>query len=130
MFYEVMQRKMDEFRKEVLENADKHGQRLFNAAGFLEISQRNDAETRSGLDASLGSMVTGAWTAFEILAGDLWEQAINAHPTGLAALAGKPPKDMPGPPRLSRALFPSKRRNRNRNRLTSSDKTRLFYMMS
>lgn len=41
------------------------------------------------IDAMLASYVTGAWTAFEALAVDLWETALNEHPMGLANLDGK-----------------------------------------
>jgi hypothetical protein len=37
----------------------------------------------------LQSIVTQIWTAFEVLAGDLWESVLNEHPHGLAALDGK-----------------------------------------
>jgi hypothetical protein len=36
----------------------------------------------------LGTMVIGAWTAFETLAGDLWDAAVNAHPKTLSELRG------------------------------------------
>ncbi len=42
-----------------------------------------------GLEAILVGQVTGTWTAFEVMAGDLWEAAINCHPHGLADLKGK-----------------------------------------
>jgi hypothetical protein len=38
--------------------------------------------------ALMTSMILGVWTAFEVLAGDLWEAALNAHPQGLAELKG------------------------------------------
>lgn len=43
-----------------------------------------------GLRAILVSQLTGMWTAFETLAGDLWEMALNVHPYGLSELKGKP----------------------------------------
>jgi hypothetical protein len=42
-----------------------------------------------GFRATLASMLTGAWTAFEVLASDLWEAALNAHPRTLCELSGK-----------------------------------------
>jgi hypothetical protein len=39
-------------------------------------------------DALLLSFVVSTWTAFETLAGDLWEEALNGHPHGLSALKG------------------------------------------
>jgi hypothetical protein len=47
------------------------------------------APARQGLEAMLSSCVTGTWTAFETMAGDLWEAALNIHPSGLAELKGK-----------------------------------------
>ena len=44
------------------------------------------AGVQIGLQAILSSMILGTWTAFETLAGDLWETAINVHPADLAAL--------------------------------------------
>jgi hypothetical protein len=42
-----------------------------------------------GLEAMLSSALTGTWTAFETMAGDLWEVALNIHPSILAELRGK-----------------------------------------
>lgn len=36
-----------------------------------------------------GSLIIGAWTLFESLSEDLWEAALNSHPTILADLGGK-----------------------------------------
>jgi hypothetical protein len=41
------------------------------------------------VNAWLSSLIVGAWTAFETLAGDLWEEAINAHPKTLATRASQ-----------------------------------------
>lgn len=44
-----------------------------------------------GFEALLGSMVTGSWTAFEVLAADLWEACLNARPRlGVIALNAEP----------------------------------------
>jgi hypothetical protein len=43
-----------------------------------------------GLNGLLSSMVTGTWTAFETLAGDLWEEALNVRPDLLADFCGAP----------------------------------------
>jgi hypothetical protein len=43
-------------------------------------------------NAWLHSIVVTTWTAFETLAGDLWEQAVNCHPQILAKLKGQRPK--------------------------------------
>jgi hypothetical protein len=42
-----------------------------------------------GFEALLLSYITSMWTAFETLAGDLWESAINEKPNLLAQLKGK-----------------------------------------
>jgi hypothetical protein len=38
---------------------------------------------------AISAQIIGAWTAFEALAGDLWEVALNLHPRKLASLVGK-----------------------------------------
>jgi hypothetical protein len=43
-----------------------------------------------GVESVLTSMVVGAWTAFETLAGDLWIEAVNEFPSELAPLTGSP----------------------------------------
>jgi hypothetical protein len=55
-----------------------------------------DPDFLAGLRAILVTQITGTWTAFEVLAADLWEAALNAHPETLSALsafaAGGQPK--------------------------------------
>jgi hypothetical protein len=48
-----------------------------------------DDDFRLCVEAILTAQVQWAWTAFETLAGDLWEAALNAHPRVLASLDGK-----------------------------------------
>lgn len=43
----------------------------------------------AGLEAMLSGAITGTWTAYETMAGDLWETAVNVHPKTLAELKGK-----------------------------------------
>jgi len=57
------------------------------------ISTSVAPEVKEGLDSLLVSIVVGAWTAFETMAGDLWESAVNACPQRLSALSGKPWRD-------------------------------------
>jgi hypothetical protein len=45
--------------------------------------------TLTGLEAVVSSSILGCWTAFETMAADLWEAALNTHPHGLAELKGK-----------------------------------------
>ncbi len=52
-----------------------------------------------GVSAVFNSMVVQAWTAFEVLAGDLWEASLNFHPWGLAELTGNPTLWAIRPPR-------------------------------
>jgi hypothetical protein len=44
----------------------------------------------TGFQAILIAQINGVWSAFETLAGDLWEAALNAHPNKLADLRGSP----------------------------------------
>jgi hypothetical protein len=46
-------------------------------------------QVAGGLDVVLASSITGSWTAFEVLAGDLWTAAVNAHPHTLSEMKGK-----------------------------------------
>jgi hypothetical protein len=48
------------------------------------------SDLQDGSDAWFGAQITGIWTSFEAVAGDLWEAALNIHPFGLADLAGNP----------------------------------------
>jgi hypothetical protein len=43
----------------------------------------------AGVEAWLSAQVVNSWTAFETLAGDLWEAALNSHPHGLSELKGE-----------------------------------------
>lgn len=63
-----------------------------NSGRGVDIDQLSatNREVWMGLDAILVGQFTGMWTAFEVLAGDLWEAALNAHPRKLSDLkAGK-----------------------------------------
>jgi hypothetical protein len=57
-----------------------------HAAGFAGV-HRKQLEKQTDLFNS--SLVIQAWTVFESLSEDLWEAALNAHPTILAKLSGK-----------------------------------------
>lgn len=57
------------------------------ARGGLDmIGPAGGAAIWLGLEAVLIGQITGIWTAFEVLAGDLWQAALNAHPASLANL--------------------------------------------
>jgi hypothetical protein len=47
------------------------------------------ANAEAGVEAWLSAQIVSSWTAFETLAGDLWEAALNSHPHGLSELKGK-----------------------------------------
>jgi hypothetical protein len=49
-----------------------------------------DPNTMGMLQASMMSYVTTGWTIIETMSGDLWEAALNAHPSSLANLTGSP----------------------------------------
>jgi hypothetical protein len=42
-----------------------------------------------GAEGWLAAQITNTWTAFEAMAADLWEAALNAKPKGLANLSGR-----------------------------------------
>jgi hypothetical protein len=50
-------------------------------------------ELGATLDTLMTSQVLLIWAAFETMAGDLWEAAVNAHPQTLARLGGKLGRD-------------------------------------
>ncbi len=93
-FDKALMRLRQKLLDEVEANPKEFGERMFLAAGQLEIFQKNNVQIRDGLGVVLRGMVTGMWTALEVLAGDLWETALNSRPAGLAELKGGVPKSM------------------------------------
>lgn len=58
-----------------------------HAIGAIAVNMLSRAPFGTdGFDVILSSMVIGAWSAFESMAGDLWEQALNLNPEDLAQL--------------------------------------------
>jgi len=57
--------------------------------GVGTFGRLSSGPIRSGSEAILIAQITGLWTAFEALAGDLWVAALNAHPNVLSDLSGK-----------------------------------------
>jgi hypothetical protein len=53
-----------------------------NLAEMLAVETGD--ELANGIEAVLSAAIMGAWSAFEILAGDLWIEAVNVCPTILA----------------------------------------------
>ena len=77
---------------------------LFEATGDIDFARRynfpraldnfehlleQDEHGEEALYALFCSQITLAWTAWETLATDLWEAALNCHPGALAKLAGR-----------------------------------------
>lgn len=56
--------------------------------GVLE-TLADDIELLSGFEAWIASQITGTWTAFESMSGDLWQAALNCKPKELAKLSGQ-----------------------------------------
>ena len=57
--------------------------------GLASVLLNGGAELQQGFEAILIAQITGTWTLFESVTGDLWETALNIHPKRLAALCGK-----------------------------------------
>jgi hypothetical protein len=57
---------------------------LAQSFGVLGLVNMDD-----GVQAWMAAQITGTWTAFEAMAEDLWEAALNTKPHGLAELKGK-----------------------------------------
>ncbi|MEY2396500.1 MAG: hypothetical protein QOF94_2845, partial [Acidobacteriaceae bacterium] len=58
--------------------------------GLVPVQLAASAAVSGGaVDAMLAAYITGMWTAFEVLSGDLWEAALNIHPETLSNLNGK-----------------------------------------
>ncbi|MEX1230838.1 MAG: hypothetical protein WEB58_11405 [Planctomycetaceae bacterium] len=58
--------------------------------GDFIMSTMHDTNMLSAtIEGLMGALITGTWTAIEVLAGDLWEDALNHHPDGLARLTGR-----------------------------------------
>jgi len=57
---------------------------------ILGPTLQNVPQMRVGLEHFIETSIAAAWTAFEVMAEDLWEAAINVHPDVLASLSAKP----------------------------------------
>lgn len=64
-------------------------QELVDGLVAIEI-MGSDPHSFGMLQASMMSYVTTGWTMIETMSGDLWEAALNAHPSSLANLTGSP----------------------------------------
>jgi hypothetical protein len=62
----------------------------YSADRIAEITTIMDVDVWLGLEASLMAQLTGMWTAFEYLAGDLWKAVFNACPQASSVFREKP----------------------------------------
>lgn len=53
------------------------------------LQQPNAYHMHRSFSALYSGVITGMWTAFEVLCADLWEQSVNVHPKKLSELTGK-----------------------------------------
>ena len=65
---------------------------LFSKEAFITSFAQTDKSCRVGMEHFIETSITSAWTAFEAMAADLWEAALNIHPRGLASLNAHHPK--------------------------------------
>jgi hypothetical protein len=72
-------------------NPDLHRKHTVQLEIFVGHFEQVDA-----LEALLEGYLLQAWTAFETMAGDLWEAALNEHPNVLSDLSGKLDKTLKG----------------------------------
>jgi hypothetical protein len=73
--------------------AREDSQRITTDYGIDILTNRVKADSNPflwlGHESILIAQVTGMWTAFEVLSGDLWEASLNSHPHTLAELKGR-----------------------------------------
>lgn len=67
-----------------------------------KIIENTEGVLTPALEAVLTTQITGAWTACEVLLGDLWEAALNHHPSTLANLPGKAKEPKPDTPEFTK----------------------------
>jgi hypothetical protein len=83
--------KFNEVTEDVLAGKTALPFRPDSAASFDAVHLQNylNDDELSNIETLMSSQILLTWTAFETMAGDLWEKAINAHPKTLASLASK-----------------------------------------
>ena len=64
-------------------------QRLIDGLVAVELMGK-DVSSVGAIQASMMSYLTTGWTIIETMSGDLWETALNVHPSSLANLTGSP----------------------------------------
>src|SRR5664279_205193 len=86
----AMTETLDE-RDEILNKKDEKANALREVEEKYAIETMNiflSTDMADGADAWLSAQITGIWTSCEAMAEDLWETALNIHPSGLAELSG------------------------------------------
>jgi hypothetical protein len=81
-----MLKEFQEFAEALQQHEDQIGPDM--VGGYDAVERACDLHYGEEARALMTSQIVGMWTAFEALAGDLWEAALDAHPAGLAELAG------------------------------------------
>ena len=79
---------ISEYRTKLLSTPELENARKVEFRNFSELLEAAPDTLRSGAEAVFDSHIIGTWIAFETLAGDLWEKALNVHPSILATLKG------------------------------------------
>jgi len=92
-FQDAVREQLDTHKKMVLslpkEDFEKHTKELEDITIGILQTLEDDEEMFSGFEAWIASQITGTWTAFEAMAGDLWEAALNCKPDELSKLSGQ-----------------------------------------
>lgn len=82
-----------EFESQGLMGARAASDASVHIAGLIDrmIESHEDSFAREGIQAMLSAMLVSGWTAFEVMAEDLWISALNARPRlGLLAMNAAP----------------------------------------
>ena len=59
---------------------------IMSGEALITSFAQTDKKFRAGMEHFIETSITSTWTAFEAMAADLWEAALNIHPQGLASL--------------------------------------------
>ncbi|MCJ2129215.1 hypothetical protein [Methylobacterium sp. E-045] len=63
---------------------------------MLKIVSTDFSSIEQSLESWLASIIVECWGTFEVMAGDLWEAALNTHPNILCEMRGKKKEEMEG----------------------------------
>jgi hypothetical protein len=74
-----------EHRKE----EDQHNLYMHKSVTSLTSMVDGDKSIHAATTAIFEAVILGSWTAFEVLASDLWVECLNSRPKGLSELSGK-----------------------------------------